>query len=101
MVGPHAHRLDKLGAGDGGGARAVDDDLDVLELTTGQVAGIDDARGRDDRGAVLVVVEDRDVHPLPKRLLDDEAGRRGDILEVDAAEARLQDRKSTRLNSSH
>ena len=37
-------------------------------------------------------MHDRDVHPLAQRLLDDEAFRRGDILEVDAAEARLHQR---------
>ena len=59
-------------------------------LRPGQVAGVDQAGGGDDRGAVLVVVEDRDVHPLAQRLLDDEAVGRGDVLEVDPAEARLE-----------
>ena len=45
---------------------------------------------RDDRGAVLVVVEDRDVEPLLEPLLDLEAARRRDVLEVDAAEARRE-----------
>ena len=35
---------------------------------------------------MLVVVEDRDVHHLLELLLDDEAVRRLDVLEVDAAE---------------
>ena len=59
-------------------------------LRFGQVAGVDQAGRGDDRGAVLVVVEDRDVHPLAQRLLDDEAVGRGDVLEVDPAEARLE-----------
>ena len=46
--------------------------------------------GGDDRRAVLVVMEHRDVHPLAQRLLDDEAVGGGDVLEVDAAEARLE-----------
>ena len=41
----------------------------------------------DDRGAVLVVMEHRDVHQLAQPLLDDEALRRLDVLEVDAAPA--------------
>ena len=41
----------------------------------------------DDRGAVLVVVEHRDVEQLAQPLLDDEALRRLDVLEVDAAPA--------------
>jgi hypothetical protein len=47
-----------------------------------------DQAGRDDRGAVLVVMEHRDVHDLAQALLDDEAIGRLDVLEVDAAEAR-------------
>ena len=38
-----------------------------------------------DRGAVLVVVEDRDVQQLAQPRLDLEAARRGDVLQVDAA----------------
>ena len=49
--------------------------------------GVDEAGGGDDRGAVLVVVEDRDVHQLAQALLDDEAFRRLDVFEIDAAEA--------------
>ena len=45
-------------------------------------------RQHDDRGAVLVVVEDRDVERLLQPPLDLEAARRGDVLEVDAAERR-------------
>ena len=66
------------------------DDPDVRELALGELAGVDQPGRSDDRGAVLVVVEDRDVHPLAQRLLDDEAVRRGDVLEVDPAEARLE-----------
>ena len=43
-----------------------------------------------DRGAVLVVVEDRDVEDLAQPALDLEAARRGDVLEVDAGEARAR-----------
>ena len=47
-------------------------------------------RRDDDRGAVLVVVEDRDAHAGLQPLLDLEAFRRLDVLEVDAAEGWLQ-----------
>ena len=82
--------LIELGAGDRRGAGAVHDHLDVGKLAVGEEAGVDQSRGGDDRGAVLVVVEHRDVHPLAQRLLDDEAVGRGDVLEVDPAEARLE-----------
>ena len=58
----------------------------------GQVAGIDQTGGGDDRGAMLVVMEHRDVHPFLQRLLDQEAFGRGDVFEIDAAEARLHQR---------
>ena len=90
MVGAHAHRLQQFDAGDGGGAGAVDDELRVVQRAAGQVAGIDQPGGGDDGGAVLVVVEDGDVHQLAQALLDDEAFRRLDVLEVDAAEGRAE-----------
>ena len=39
---------------------------------------------------MLVVMENRDVHPLATFALDREAFRRLDVLQVDAAEGRLQ-----------
>ena len=57
-----------------------------LHVAAGELERVDQAGGRDDRGAVLVVVEDRDVHQLAQALLDDEAVGRLDVLEVDAAE---------------
>jgi len=48
-------------------------------------------RGADhDGGAVLVVVEDRDLHALAQLALDVEAVGRLDVFEVDAAEGGLQ-----------
>ncbi len=59
-------------------------------VAAGQMQRVDQAGGGDDRGAVLVVVEDRDVHQLAQALLDDEAFRRLDVLEIDAAEGRAE-----------
>ena len=88
VVGRKAHRLEKLRAGDAGGARAVDHELGLRHVAAGQMQGVDQARRGDDRGAVLVVMEDRNVHQLPQALLDDEAFRRLDVFQVDAAEGR-------------
>jgi hypothetical protein len=57
---------------------------------------IEDGREHDDRGSVLVVVEDRDVEALAQSALDLEAAGRGDVLEVDAAE-----RRRDRLDRPH
>ena len=81
---------EQLEAGDAGGAGAIDDELAGLEVAAGQLQRVDQAGGGDDRRAVLVVVEDRDVEQLLQPLLDDEAVGRLDILEVDAAERRAE-----------
>jgi hypothetical protein len=47
---------------------------------------VDQAGAEHDRGAVLIVMEHRDVAALDQRVLDLEALRRRDVLEVDAAE---------------
>ena len=90
IVGRQAHRLQQLDAGDRGGAGAVDHHLDPVELAAGQVQRVDQPGRGDDRRAVLVVVEHRDVEQLAQPLLDDEALRRLDVLEIDAAEGRVQ-----------
>ncbi len=86
VVRRKAHRLDELDAGDGGRARAVAHELRRLEVAARQRQRIDEAGGGDDGGAVLVVVEDGDVHQFAQALLDDEAVGRLDVFEVDAAE---------------
>ena len=47
-------------------------------------------RAADDRGAVLIVVEDGDAHRLLAGVLDDETIRRLDVLKVHRTEGRLQ-----------
>ena len=60
-------------------------------LAAGQLEGVDERGAGDDGGAVLVVVEDRDLHRLLQLFLDDEALGRLDVLEVDPAEGGLQE----------
>ena len=85
-----AHGLDQLDAGDGGRTGAVADQLGVLQVAAGQLQRVDETGGGDDGGAVLVVVEDRNVHEFAQPLLDDEAVRRLDVFQVDAAEGRAE-----------
>ena len=84
--GLHAHGLDQVQRGDAGRAGAVQHQLDVRQLAAGDLAGVDQAGGRDDRGAVLVVVEHRDVEQLLQLGLDAEALGALDVLQIDAAE---------------
>ena len=87
VFGLEAYRLEQFEAGDAGGAGAVADQLGVLNVAPGQIERIDQSGGGDNRGAVLVVMEHRDVHQFAQALLDDEAFRRLDVFEIDAAPA--------------
>ena len=64
--------------------------LQSLDVLADHLDAVQDGGADDDRGAVLVVVEDRDLHPLAQLALDVEALRRLDVFQVDAAEGRLQ-----------
>ena len=63
------------------------DDARFLETLALQFQGVEQTGGDDDGGAVLVVVENRDVEPFAQAFLDLETARRRNILEIDAAEA--------------
>ena len=82
----HAEEHQKLGDRDRRRAAAVDHHFDVLHLAAGQTAGVDERRAAADRRAVLVVVEHRDVADFLELALDLKAARRGDVLQIDAAE---------------
>jgi hypothetical protein len=59
-----------------------------LMSRSGQVERIDQPGHGDDRGAMLVVMEHRNVHLFAQAAFDDEAVRRLDVLKVDAAKGR-------------
>jgi len=62
----------------------------VGDRLSGNVQRVQHRRADDDCGAVLVVVKHRDIEALTQFALDDEAFGRFDVLQVDAAEGRLQ-----------
>ena len=84
---PCAHGFQQLKTGDPRRARAVKDDLHILDLLVRQVQRVDQACCTDHGRAVLVVMKDGNVHLFLEGLLDDEAFRRLDIFKIDAAEA--------------
>ncbi len=86
----HAQQHHHVEAGDGGRAGAGNGQLDPADVLAHHLQRVEQRRGGDDGGAVLVVVEDRDVHALAQLLLDVEAFRRLDVFQVDAAHGRLQ-----------
>ena len=63
-------------------------DLQVFQRLSDKAGGVHQPGEHDHGGAVLVVVEYGDVELLAQAALDLEAARRGDVLEVDAAEPR-------------
>src|SRR5215218_5530425 len=71
-----------------GGAEAYHQDPQLLDRFAGDLQGVEESRHRHHGGSVLVVVEDGDVEGLLEPVLDLEAARGGDVLEVDAAEGR-------------
>ena len=86
----HTGGLQDLGDRNAGRADAGDDDLEVFHLLVDDLERVAQRGERDDGGAVLVVVEDRDVEAGLEPLLDLEAARRGDVFEVDATEDGLE-----------
>ena len=87
-----AQRDQQIEAGDRRRTGAGGDDLDVGDLLAVQQQRIGDRGADDDGGAMLVVMEHRDLHARLELRLDLEALRALDVLEIDAAEGRLQRR---------
>src|SRR5262249_17110437 len=82
----HAARLENLDRRRSGRTDTGDHDPDPADGLTDQAERIED-RGEDDhRRPVLIVVEHRDVEFLAQALLDLEAARGRDVLQVDPAE---------------
>src|SRR5262249_29125945 len=81
-------RLKNLDGGGPGRADPCHDHPDPPRVLAHDLERVEERGEHHDRGAVLIVVEDRDVQLLAQALLDVEAARRGDVLEVDAAEGR-------------
>ena len=90
VVQPHARRDHHVGARDGRGPRATEDHLHVAEVLADQLRGVEERGGADDGGAMLVIVEYRDIHLGLETTLDLETFRRLDVLQVDAAESGFQ-----------
>ena len=90
VFAPDAERDQQIEAREGRSPRAGTDELDVRKLFADDAQAVDDRRADNDRRAVLVIVKDRNLHPLAAFALDVETFRRLDVLEIDAAECRLE-----------
>ena len=87
-----AERNQQIETGDRRSTSARGDDLDVGELLAVQQQSIGDGGADNDGRAMLIVMEDRDLHALLQPRLDLEAFGSLDVLQIDAAERRLQRR---------
>ena len=85
-----AQRYQQIETGDGRCASAGADNLDLGQLLAVEHQRIDDRRANDDGGAMLVVMEHRDLHALLELRLDLKTFRALDVLEIDAAKGRLE-----------
>ena len=85
----HAEFQQHVQTSDARRAAACGDDLDVLELLARHEKCVLHGGANDNRGAVLVVVENRNVHPLAADAFDGKAIGGLDVFEVDRAEGRL------------
>jgi hypothetical protein len=89
-VGAYAQAAQQACAADAHRAGAADDDLQVLDALVHQLQGVDQG-GRHDHGrAVQVLVEDGDGERGAQGVVDLQAVRGLDVLQVDGAEGRLQ-----------
>ena len=85
-----AERHQQVETGDRRCARTGCNDLHVFKILAVDHQRVANSRADDDGGAVLIVVEDRNFHPRLQAILDLEALGPLDVLEVDAAEGRLE-----------
>ncbi len=74
---------ESLSHGSARGATPHEYDVQVSHVSVRQAAGVHDRRHDDDGRTVLVVVEDRDIEAPLQLALDPEAGRGGNVFEVD------------------
>ena len=86
------HRDDEVEARKRSRAGAGDDELHLADVLADDLQPIGNRGADDDGGAVLVVVEYRNLHPLAQGAFDVEAFRRLDVLEIDAAESGFERR---------
>ena len=86
----HAQRDQHVQTSDARRAGAAGGKFHIGNIFPKHMQGVDYRRTNNDRGAMLVVVEDRDLHALAQLALDLEAFRCLDVFEIDAAESRFQ-----------
>ena len=88
----HPQRHQQVHTGNRCGASAGNHHANIGDIFLHHAQAVKNSGGTDNRRAVLVVVEHRNVHTFAQLLLNVEAFRRFNVFEVDAAKGRLQRR---------
>ena len=88
VVVTRAHAFQQFDTGNSRSARAVQNDLNVFDLFARDMQRVQQACRTDNRSAVLVIVEDRNIHLFLQALFDDETFRRLDVFKVDSTKRR-------------
>ena len=73
------------------GAGAGEDDANLPYFLADDFHGVEECSAGDDCRAVLVVVEDGNLHGLPQRLFDVETIGRANVLQIYSAHRRLEE----------
>ena len=79
----------KIQTSDGGSTGTRHHHADFGDILLDDLEAVDQCRSGNNRGAMLIVVEDRDLHPLLEFALDVKTLRRFDVFQIDAAERGL------------
>jgi hypothetical protein len=89
VLAPQAQLDQQAQAGQRGSTGAAGHQLDLADVLAHHLQRVEHGCTHHDGRAMLVIVEDRDLHALAQLAFDVEAVRRLDVLEVDAAEGGL------------
>jgi len=92
VLAPHSQLDQQPGAGQCRGAGARDHQLHIRDALADHLQAVEYRRAHHDGGAVLVIMEDGNLHALAQLALHIEALGGLDVLEVDATESRLERR---------
>src|SRR5690606_28128803 len=90
VLSPNSECQQQVEAGERGRSGTGGDDAHVGDRFADEAEPVHDRGTDDDGGAVLIVVEDRDAHPLTQGSFDFEAFGCLYVFQVDGAEGRLQ-----------
>ena len=85
VIGWNPHDFQQFNTGNRGSTGAIANNLDAFHVTTGQVKRIDQTRSNNNRGAMLIIMENRYIQLVTKLLLNHKTFRCLDIFKINPA----------------